>query len=99
MKNLNKDLLKAARNYIEAWFDEHPEPHNVELFQFELDTGVVINVYAADLVYDTWMLKIEMITAQGALNIESSISELCKCLGVTLIRINRNLFLFTDRRF
>ncbi len=98
MKNLNNRFHKAAMNYVEAWFDYHPEPFNIEPHEF-LWGETLITIFAAEMVHDNFMIKCEFSTATRALKIENKISKLIMIMGLSMIRINRNLFLFTDRRF
>ncbi len=102
MNNLNERFTKSLREYIEAWFDYHPEPENLELFEFpKTITGseTTINVFAADQVLDTYMIKICFPTMKKRIQASDYLSEIAEVMDVTLIGINRNLFLFTDRRF
>ncbi len=98
MKNLNDRFLETAKNHIEAWFDYHPEPWNIEPYEFLLNEKI-ITVFAADMVHDNFMIKCECATARDALQTENDVSQLAMIMGLDLVRINRNLFLFTDRRF
>ncbi len=98
MNNLNNRFSNAAMNYVEAWFDYHPEPFNIEPHEF-LFGEIVITIFAAEMIHDNFMLKAEFPTAAKALAWENQIARLIMIMGLTLIRINRNLFLFTDRRF
>jgi len=102
MNNLNERFTEGLKNYIEAWFDNHPEPENLEIFEFpESVSGKcpIINVYAADQILDTFMIKLTYPTATKALHASQYLEELTTIMGLTHILLNRNLFLFTDRRF
>jgi hypothetical protein len=98
MKNLNNRFGNAAMNYVEAWFDYHPEPFNIEPHEF-LWGDHLITIFAADMVHDSFMIKCEFSSATKALQLENEFSKLVMTMGLSMIRINRSLFLFTDRRF
>jgi hypothetical protein len=98
MNSLNNRFSNTAMNYIEAWFDYHPEPFNIEPYEFLFDE-YLITIFAAEMIHDNFMIKIECPTASSALEMENKFSRITKIMNITLIRINRNLFLFTDRRF
>ncbi len=102
MKQSKDTFSESLKSYIESWFDYHPEPWNIEIFEFpELLTGksVAISVFTADQVLDTFMIKLTFATAKKAVQANDYIYELAKIMGLTMILLNRNLFLFTDRRF
>lgn len=101
MNNLNNSFSNSLMNYVEAWFDNHPEPENLELFTFPETPGdnPIITIFAADQVLDTFMIKLTFATATKAIRASDFLSELTTIMGLTHILINRNLFLFTDRRF
>ena len=98
---MNENFSKRLMNYVEAWFDEHPEPENLELFEFPEVPGSnpLITIFAADQILDTFMIKLTFATATKAYRASEFLSELTTIMGLTHILINRNLFLFTDRRF
>ncbi len=98
MKNLNDRFMNAAINYVNAWFDYHPEPQNIEMYEFLFNRDI-ITIFAAEMIHDNYMIKIECPTASRALRIENQVSKLVMIMGLSLIRINRKLFLFTDKRF
>ncbi len=103
MNNLNSRFTNGLMNYVEAWFDNHPEPENLELFEFpESVSGKdapLITVFAADQIMDTFMIKLTFASATKAARASQFLSELTTIMGLTHILINRNLFLFTDKRF
>ena len=102
MNNLNEKFSNSLMDYVEAWFDYHPEPWNIELFEFPESlsgNSVVINVYTAEQILDTFMIKLTFPTATKAVEASKYLYEITRIMGITLILINRNLFLFTDRRF
>ena len=101
MNNPNNRFTNGLMNYVEAWFDNHPEPENLELFEFPEHPGnnPLITIFAADQVLDTFMIKLTFATATKAVQASEFLSELTTIMGLTHILINRNLFLFTDRRF
>lgn len=102
----NKGTQTGFRNnlkaYVEAWFDNHPEPENLELFEFpELlpSNACAMTVFTADQVHDNYMIKLTFHTAKKAAYVSQQIYEVVRVMNLTSILINRNLFLFTDRRF
>ncbi len=84
-------------DYVEAWFDNHPEPENIEMFEF--DNEVKTTFYLADQVYNCFMIKIECENARRATWLSRHYKYLSEKMGVTQILINKQLFLFTDLRF
>ena len=100
MNNLNERFSNRLMDYVEAWFDYHPEPWNIEMFIKEFGAGdsAVITVFAADQVFDTFMIKLTYPTAKKAVEASGYLEDVSKIMGLTKILVNRNLFLFTDRR-
>ncbi len=101
MNNLNNRFSNSLMNYVEAWFDNHPEPENLELFEIpeSIKGDPLITVFAADQILDTFMIKLTFATAMKAHRASEFLSSLTTTMGLTHILINRNLFLFTDKRF
>jgi DNA polymerase III delta prime subunit len=98
----NDIFAKRLQEYIEAWFDYHPEPENLELFEFpETITGkeTTINVFAADQILDNYMIKICFPTTNKRVQAQNYLLELAKIMSIEMVGLSRNLFLFTDRRF
>ena len=85
-------------DYIESWFDHHPEPGNIDMHQFELG-DLQVEIYFADLVYSTWMIKITCNTARRAFHYSKLFYKTTSQMDITQILINKNLFLFQDQRF
>ncbi len=99
---MDKTFTNSLKDYIEAWFDYHPEPENLELFEIpKTITGseTTITVFAADQVLDTYMIKLCFPTAKRAYEAEQYLGTLADLMNVTMILLNRKLFIFTDRRF
>lgn len=85
-------------DYVEAWFDYHPEPENIELQELELN-GRKIIIYWANHVPDTFMIKIICRNARQSEVLSRRLEPISRGLYLTQILINNKLFLFTDRRF
>lgn len=87
-------------DYIEAWFDHHPEPENIDCHNFD---GVwkdhKVEIYFADLVYNTWLIKITCNSARRAVFLSKLFYKTTSQMDITQILINKNLFLFQDQRF
>ncbi len=85
-------------NYVEAWFDNHPEPYNIDMHIFEFDDKI-IEVYFADQVFNTWMVKITCKTAISALILAKLLYKTTCQMDIQQVLKNNKLFLFTDLRF
>jgi hypothetical protein len=85
-------------DYIEAWFDNHPEPWNIDMHQFELG-DLNVEIFFADLVYNTWMIKITCENARRAFYYSQLFYKTTSQMDITQILINKRLFLFQDNRF
>ena len=84
--------------YINAWFDYHPDPGAIERYNFEFEK-TSIEIFAARDIFDTWLIKITYDTARKAMMESKQIKPLSEMMGITQILINRKLFLFQDQRF
>jgi len=84
--------------YVEAWFDNHPEPYNIDCHSFRLGK-VKIEVFFANQVFDTWLVKISCINAKQALHLSKLFGKTASQMDVTQILIYKELFLFKDLRF
>jgi len=84
-------------DYVEAWFDYHPEPENIDFVEIELN-NVKIVIYWADLVQDNFMIKIICNNARQATVLSQRLGPISSGLFLTQILIGKKLFLFTDRR-
>jgi len=85
-------------NYVEAWFDNHPEPWNIDMHQFELG-DLEVEIFFADMVYNNYLVKITCKTARRAANYSQLFYKTTSQMDITQILINRKLFLFKDDRF
>ncbi len=85
-------------NYVEAWFDNHPEPFNIDMHLFEFDDKT-IEVYFADMIYNTWMVKITCKTAAATVMLSKILYKTTCQIGIDQVLKNKILFLFTDTRF
>ncbi len=98
MNNLNERFMKMNMNYVEAWFDNHPEPENIDMHIFTID-GRSIEVFFADMIYNTWMVKITCESATEALFLSNVLYKTTCQMNIEQILNNKKLFLFTDTRF
>jgi len=85
-------------NYVEAWFDNHPEPQNIDCHVFH-QGDTELSIYFADQVFNTWMIKISCKTARRALFYSKLVYKTTCQMDITQILINNKLFLFKDLRF
>lgn len=85
-------------DYVEAWFDYHPEPENIEFIELELNTCKV-TIFWANLIHDTFMIKLEFQNSRRATVMSQRLAPVSHGLGLTQILVGKKLFLFTDRRF
>jgi len=85
-------------DYVEAWFDYHPEPENIEFLEFELNDRKFV-IYWADRVMDSFMIKIICKNARQATVLSQRLKPISHGLLLTQILVGKRLFLFTDRRF
>ncbi len=102
MKDLNDKFTKSLKEYVEAWFDYHPEPENLELFEIPKTLGrntMAVSIFAADQVLDTYMIKITFKTMTKRVEAGNYLYEISQIMNVEMVGIGRNLFIFTDRRF
>lgn len=84
--------------YVEAWFDNHPEPYNIDCHEFNLG-NTKIEVFFADQVFDTWMIKLSCNNARRALYLSKLFYKTTSQMDITQILIFKTLFLFKDLRF
>lgn len=84
--------------YVEAWFDHHPYPDAVEK-HFLMIGNVEMEIYLADQVYDTWLIKLKFHTARKAMQWSKQLRVISTRMGITQILKNNKLFLFKDTRF
>ncbi len=103
---LDQEYFEEERllNYVEAWFDNHPEPENIDCHTFGIDNecmsqGGKVHIYFADMIHNNFMIKIESHTARRALYLSKLFYKTTCQMGITQILKNKNLFLFTDTRF
>lgn len=87
--------------YVESWFDHHPEPENIDVHTFEINESQVknIKVYFADLILDTWLIKITCNNMRRSMMLSKTVRQTTDMMNITQILRGKELFLFTDRRF
>ena len=85
-------------NYVEAWFDEHPDPGAIESDIFMLGK-CELEIFSARDIFDTWMIKITFENAHQANHWSRKLRPVSDRMGVTQILIYKKLFLFQDLRF
>lgn len=102
-EKLEQTYIESARkmDYVEDWFDQHPEPWNIDCHWFTVDEKGIkeIHVYFADMIYNCWMIKISCNNARKAVYLSKLLYKTTCQMGITQILINKKLFLFTDLRF
>lgn len=90
----------SKQGYIEAWFDNHPEPWNIDCHSFD---GVWkdhdVEIFFADQVFNTWMIKITCNNARRATFLSKLFYKTTCQMDITQILIGKKLFLFQDHRF
>jgi hypothetical protein len=93
--------IANRREYIWDWFDNHPEPENIDCHWFEINRSQIkdVKVYFADQVFDSWLVKITCKNARRAAFLSQLFYKTTCQMGITQILINKKLFLFTDHRF
>lgn len=88
----------AKREQIEAWFDNHPEPWNIDMSTFE-ENGKLIQIFFCDTYHDNFLIKIKCNNAQLALTLSKKLYFTTSQMGIEQILINRELFLLRTRFF
>jgi len=89
---------ESPQAYIESWFDHHPEPWNIDCHTFNLG-DMEVEVFFADQVFNTWMIKITCSNARRALHYSKLFYKTTCQMDITQILIGKKLFLFQDQRF
>ncbi len=90
----------SKQAYIEAWFDNHPEPWNIDMHSFdEIWKDHDVEVFFADQVYDCWMIKITTRNCRRATWLSKLLHKTTSQMDITQILIGKKLFLFKDLRF
>jgi hypothetical protein len=82
-------------DYVEAWFDNHPEPENIEF----IDVTENCRIFYAENCHDIWMINLSFENMRAAAVMSSTLQNMSKALGITQILVGKRLFLFEDRRF
>ena len=94
-----KDGIRLM-DYVEAWFDFHPEPWNIDTHWFTFEKyNADVHVYFADQVFDTWLVKITCKSAEAALQLKKLLYKTTCQMDISLVLINNKLFLLKDQRF
>ncbi len=91
-----------ALEYVHNWFDEHPEPYNIDCHWFEpIETEQIqsVHVYFADQIFNNFMIKITCKNARKAEWLSRLLYKTTCQMGITQILKYKELFLFTDTRF
>ncbi len=84
--------------YVESWFDNHPEPWNIDMHLFNFGNEEIY-IYFADMVHNNFMIKISCNNARRASFLSKLFYKTTSQMGITQILKNKELFLFTDTRF
>jgi hypothetical protein len=85
----------SKQGYIEAWFDNHPEPGNIDCHLFNLGE-LEVEIFFADCIFDIWMIKITCTNARRALYYSKLFYKTTCQMDITQILIGKKLFLFKD---
>lgn len=85
-------------DYVEAWFDNHPNPAEIDCHLFTFG-NVEMEIYFADMYFETWLIKLNCSNAQRALWLSKLFHKTTCQMNITQILIGKKLFLFTDKRF
>jgi hypothetical protein len=90
----------SGQAYIEDWFDHHPEPWNIDCHSFDVNYKNIKNVevYFADQVFNTWLIKISCENARRAEFLSRLFYKTTCQMNITQILIGKKLFLFQDQR-
>lgn len=97
-ENSYKFEVKDSMLYVESWFDNHPEPYNIDCHEFNFGNHKV-HIYFADMVYETWLIKITCENAHRATILSQMFYKTTCQMNIQQILKNKTLFLFTDKRF
>lgn len=95
----NYGLVDSNRSKVEAWFDEHAMPEEINCHWFtESFTQVKdIKVYFCEHQFDDWMIKITCANAQKSLWLSKVLSKTTRQMGIEQILIFKELFLLRRR--
>ncbi len=85
----------SKQGHIEAWFDNHPEPWNIDCHLFNFGSNE-IEVFFADCIFDIWMIKITCNNARKALMLSKLYYKTTSQMDITQILIGKKLFLLKD---
>jgi len=91
---------ESPQAYVEAWFDNHPEPYNIDMHSFAgLSDTEEFEIFFADQVFNTWMIKITCENARRAAYLSKLFYKTTCQMDITQVLIGKKLFLFQDHRF
>ncbi len=77
---------------IEAWFDEHPCPYDIDILTMEYDL-LKIEIFFCDGLEDDFMIKITCNNARLAATLSKTLMLLTSSIGVEQLLKNNKLFL------
>jgi hypothetical protein len=89
---------ESPQAYVEAWFDNHPEPWNIDGKTYHFGDHE-IEVFFADQVFNCWMIKITCNNSRRATYLSQLFYKMTCQMDITQILIGKKLFLFQDLRF
>jgi hypothetical protein len=81
----------SKQGLIEAWFDEHPEPWNIDMHSFEFE-NCEVEVFFADVIYDIWMVKITCNNARRATFLSKLYYKTTSQMDIEQVLIGKKLF-------
>lgn len=90
----NFESLRAM-DYVEAWFDNHPDPGSIEF----TDVNENCRIFYAVNYHDIWLINLSFNNGRAAAVMSGILKPISYALGITQILIGKRLFLFEDRRF
>jgi len=90
--------IDSKREQIESWFDNHPEPWNIDMSTFTID-NLEIQVFFDERYHDNFLIKIKCNNARRALTLSKNLYFTTSSMGIEQILIHNKLFLFRTRFF
>lgn len=91
----NYGLNDGKRERIEAWFDEHPIPYEIDAHFFTIDYSQIkdVKVFFCDGLEDDFLIKIRCYNAQRAEYLSKLLYKTTSQMGIEQILIFKELFL------
>lgn len=99
MKQDNWFGIEPMIEYVYAWFENHPNPEEIDCHSFSLFGDHKVEVYFADQVFDCWAVKITCKTARRAVYLSQLFYKTTCQMDIDQILIGNKLFFLKDQRF